>query len=435
MDYLNITGSTLEADTVSVGDGLKMEVMLLNVQMQAADKTGSAVFGCGVGGSVVCPVRNCGEMLVFGACDKRLHALDKQTGKELWQVAMDDVVWDVTVDGNRIYAASYDHSVYGVDTKGVVQWKFVTGDKVACQPTVHKNMVLVTSKDGCLYAIDKQAGKLLWKLSDGTPSYASPLVVNDTIYAGFFSGNCYALTEQGEVKWKVTVPGVVGCAAYEERKVFFPSSNGVVYALDEKGKVVWTYTTPGRLFNWQTPLVENGILYLTSADSKVWALRTNGELLWTITLDAYAYHLPVIDDDRLYVVALEGVIYEVDKQTGAILRKKAVGAKSNSILLLGDRFYLGCWDCKVLCITKNWEAVWEAPTSMSYLSQIEFIPFKPALLSKRELETGMQIAQEKEGYKTGAQTRLEGGGGSVYSGLNVGYASSSQYISKSKYVK
>lgn len=70
--------------------------------------------------------------------------------------------------------------------------------------------------------------------------YATPAVVDDTVYAGDTSGTVYALTRKGQLIWKSTVNGpITASALVTDRMVILGDQLGYVYGLDRwSGRVI-----------------------------------------------------------------------------------------------------------------------------------------------------------------------------------------------------
>jgi len=97
--------------------------------------------------------------VVFGGRDKRLHCLNKDTGK--------------------------------------VFWTFPTRGKVDSSPAICGDKVVVGSDDGRLYVVSLSAGKELWSYEIGQPITSSPAVVDGMVVVGCEDGNVYCFGPKG----------------------------------------------------------------------------------------------------------------------------------------------------------------------------------------------------------------------------------------------
>ncbi len=130
-----------------------------------------------------------GSLLLVGAFDRSLHALDvDQGGAEQWAFPGDG--WFMArpmVDGQTVYAATMRGSVYAVDREtGAQRWAFTAEDgaEFRAAPALVDGNVVVAARDGRVFALDSSTGNLAWSvdsLADGSLN-ADPLVDGENIY-------------------------------------------------------------------------------------------------------------------------------------------------------------------------------------------------------------------------------------------------------------
>ena len=100
-----------------------------------------------------CSTRSC-VCVVVGCRDKRLHCLDRKSGKRLWA--------------------------------------FRTRGSVDSSPVVADGKVVVGSNDGNLYIVSLADGKKLWSYEIGEPIIAAPALANGVVIIGAEDGRVYA---------------------------------------------------------------------------------------------------------------------------------------------------------------------------------------------------------------------------------------------------
>ena len=430
--YLDATGPAPEASGISITDSMGVELAVLDFQLQAQDKTQSPVFGVGVGGTIVSQPKIKGGTVYFGACDKNIYAVDVQTGKEKWRFSLQDIVFDVALANDTVYAASYDRCLYAISEAGKLRWRFEAKGMITCTPLVAGGIVFIVGGDCTLYAVDEETGRVKWSIVDGMPSFGCPAVEGDTVYIGFLSGNCYAISLNGSVKWVFTAAGPTGSATIG-RYIYFPSFNGKVYALNRDGSLVWAYTTGVKNLVWKPGAVGNDTVYITGADQDVYAISEGGDLRWKFPTDSLVFGTLLLSPTSLSFGSFEGMFYTIDRESGALRTKKPLGGKVICASRAGDRLFFSCYDCKLLCTDLEGNVLWSFPTSLSYVSSFNFQSIRPQTLASSQLQAGQDNQRETEAYK--GKVRQEAAGGSVYSALNIGYASSfNQYTKRTKYV-
>jgi len=93
------------------------------------------------------------EVVVVGAQDKLIHALDPKSGRKLWT--------------------------------------FPTHGRVDSSPVIVGSRVFVGSADGTFYALDRATGRSLWQFTSGGKIVASAAVAGGALVIGSDSGDLY----------------------------------------------------------------------------------------------------------------------------------------------------------------------------------------------------------------------------------------------------
>jgi outer membrane protein assembly factor BamB len=96
------------------------------------------------------------DLVIVGGRDKRLHALDRATGKQKWSVpTRGHVDSSPVVVGNRVFVGSLDATLYVIDlVPGTVNKKFELGKKgIIASPAVAENCLVIGTLDGELVCL------------------------------------------------------------------------------------------------------------------------------------------------------------------------------------------------------------------------------------------------------------------------------------------
>ncbi|HEY6640877.1 PQQ-binding-like beta-propeller repeat protein [Povalibacter sp.] len=214
----------------------------------------------------------------------------------------------------------YNHSerTLGVGNVGrlVAKWRLPTEGDVSANPAVDATTVYVPDFAGNLFAVDRESGKVRWKVNvgdltgiPGNHARATPAITGNLLIVGDQAGKVMSPDGwvlgvnkvTGKLVWKTRVPGggfpiitqaavvygnlaYVGVASYEEALVRFGfplTFRGSVLALDVRtGKVRWqTYMAPpgytGAAVWGSTPAIDRSRNALYVATGNNYAVPVN----------------------------------------------------------------------------------------------------------------------------------------------------------------
>lgn len=141
-----------------------------------------------------------------------LTALDRSTGKTLWQVKTGMTVAGGVGGDDQISVVGGDKGdVFAYDAAGKLLWKSKVSSVVLSVPQVADDVVVVRSGDSRVVGLDAVDGKRLWSYERATPSlvvrsFASVTIQRGIVYAGFAAGKIVALDiKSGNLIWENSV--------------------------------------------------------------------------------------------------------------------------------------------------------------------------------------------------------------------------------------
>ncbi len=138
-----------------------------------------------------------------------LYAFESKTGKVRWKYfAGRGVTTDVLRLGDRIFAVTQNDELICLNVQnGQREWAFAStfaGNQpdLGHSPALSGDQIFFGGRDGIVYALEANTGKLLWKRRlDGALS-ASLRTFENHVYTGVASGRIYALNiETGAIDW------------------------------------------------------------------------------------------------------------------------------------------------------------------------------------------------------------------------------------------
>jgi outer membrane protein assembly factor BamB/PKD repeat protein len=176
-----------------------------------------------------------GNLVVFGANDNRVYAINRWSGKEAWNFTTGDSVWSSPAAANGlIYVGSNDWKVYAIyASNGSLAWFKATGDRVQSSPAVANNVVYAGSFDNTLYALNATTGAKLWTYDAKDSIWSSPAVSRDQVVFGSYNGNIHVVnTTTHALTWLRFVGRVTQSSpAISTDTILIGSTGGILYAL------------------------------------------------------------------------------------------------------------------------------------------------------------------------------------------------------------
>jgi outer membrane protein assembly factor BamB len=215
-----------------------------------------------------------GDSLYAGTNGGFLVALDRENGAERWRREIGKEIWATPVRaGEAIVIASMDGRLTAFSADGTERWQEKVAEAgIAGTPAVQGETLYAGSFDKRLYAVDARNGETLWRSPEaGNWFWTEPLVDGDNLYAGNLDGKVYAYDRRtGEERWQSDVDGPVrGRTALDGGVLLVPVKNGRLWGLrPESGTRAWEpVTIGGRLYTDLVPAT-GGVLLATETGRK-----------------------------------------------------------------------------------------------------------------------------------------------------------------------
>lgn len=199
-----------------------------------------------------------------------------------------------------------------------------------------------------------------WTFKTAAAVWGSPIVADGIVYFGSNDGNIYALKAgSGQQVWQFKTGGpVIGRPTIEGTYLYSLSDDGFLYKLDRRtSKLVWKFDTHGGSIkrDWPSPktegydyltssaTVEDGIVYIGSADKKLYALNAKtGEEKWNFETKGIVRSTPAVVAGRVIIGSHDYNVYAVDARTGALSWKYDTKREVvSSPLVVNGTVYIG----------------------------------------------------------------------------------------------
>jgi outer membrane protein assembly factor BamB len=296
-----------------------------------------------------------GDLVAFTSADGHLFALDAASGRLRWRLATGPTIpfpwgyesgdlWTSSptfADGLLLVGAG-DGVLYAVDARtGRVRWRMQTEGRIRSSPAVADGVVYVGSADGRFYAADLRTGRERWHFDtqgrtldsakfgfDRRTIQSSPTIAGDVVVFGARDGFLYALDrETGRPRWRYDykVSWVNGTPAVADGMVYVGTSDTrFVNALDlASGTERWRFPTRGIV--WSSAAVAGDALVVGEGGGLLHVIdRATGKERWQLALGAGIFSSPVVADDMIYFGSHDGGVYAVRASPASRALKRAV---------------------------------------------------------------------------------------------------------------
>jgi len=197
-----------------------------------------------IGGTVVSQDR-----LYFCTAKGLVYALDTVNGDYVWDYDIGEDVWaTLAIDGDTLYIGTFDKKLYAIEVNtGQEKWQqpFETGGPIISTPVVYDSTVYVASFDRHIYALDEEDGELVWQFPEaggdgdrpGKWFWASPVLYNSDIYAANMDGKVYVLdAASGSLIAAVDLGGAISSTPVAVGdEVFVAIEEGKIFSIDAAG--------------------------------------------------------------------------------------------------------------------------------------------------------------------------------------------------------
>ena len=246
---------------------------------------------------------------------------------------------NLVIGESLVFASSTDGFLYALEKEGLQLgekgWRIevgrgpeleqlIAGPTLWNSPGVDRQMVLVGSEDGSLYAFDAKpmdpadpfADQLLWSFATGGKIWSTPAIREGTAYFGSHDQNVYAVhLEEGRdtrEKWRFATGGTVASRPLLFRDmVIVGSFDKTLYALDAAdGTLRWTFE--GDNWFWAGAVADDKTIFAPSMDGNVYALDAGGNLRWKHQMGSAIVSTPVLTTSGLVVAGKNGKISLLD---------------------------------------------------------------------------------------------------------------------------
>jgi outer membrane protein assembly factor BamB len=321
------------------------------------------------------------QLFLTGADDstRQIYCFETDTGKLLWQHDVNDIpgsghdgllpdVLDetgfaaptATTNGRYVAAIFATGELVCVNMKGERIWAKHLGIPKnhyghASSLISHKNMLFVQydqEEDSQLLAFDLTSGNPAWHAKRGVISWSSPILIDNKGRMELILTNSKAVDsydpKSGKLLWHVECLSgeVAPSATYADGIVCVANESATASAINVGNhgsvpKILWQWDEA--LPDAASPLANEDFLILPTGFGVVSCLDVKtGRVLWEQEFDDGFYSSPILVNDRVYVIDLNGrmQIFKMDDEF-VLLGTSEIGEDAyGTPAFIGDRIYI-----------------------------------------------------------------------------------------------
>jgi outer membrane protein assembly factor BamB len=257
--------------------------------------------------------------IFFGTPSRFTHAVDSETGKELWRFELGAAI---------SVAPSYSNGKIYVGQQGGEDYFYCldanTGQKVWQQAigwvwgscNIAEGKVLVPCIDGYATCLDENTGAIAWRHRTNSSLCTEPTINDGTVFFGGWDRFIYSFDlHTGKINWSKYFDhgSDSGAMIAHEGKLYFPSPGSEFRCLNaETGELEWNIYVEASIFNVTPAFKDNHVfasamigrmLGSTPVYCNVYRINLDTQkIIWTHPGGGHT--APVVVGDRVYVGSL-----------------------------------------------------------------------------------------------------------------------------------
>ncbi|MFZ1075607.1 MAG: PQQ-binding-like beta-propeller repeat protein [Minisyncoccia bacterium] len=320
------------------------------------------------------------------------------------------------IDAANVYFGTDDGYVYALaQDSGAEHWRFKVGLRPRGPYTISNllradSAVFFTSKNGKVFALNADTGKMLWVFDDADWCTSNIAISAEKkslfvgINAGWFNKRNYLVAldaENGDEKWRIPTPEqvlTVTVDASNQERIAVGCADGTFLMLRAKdGSQMWSFKTGAKItgnsaripkiggivvgsydsflyileeetgtpvhkieFEFgiaTTPLVIDTHIIVSGLDKKVYCISAlTAEILWQFETKGRIFADPVFINGRIFVGSNDSRLYELDPATGKCLSFfQTVERITNPVVYAPETnsYFLATFANELYCLTEK----------------------------------------------------------------------------------
>jgi len=235
---------------------------------------------------------------------------------------------DPAVDGDLLLASSQDGEVAALDpSRGEARWKTRLSDALTLGPLAVAGRIFQATRDGRLFALNGEDGRILWTIDLGSAAAFPPRPIASRLLVATAGEKLLALDPaDGRILAGRPLPGRPTTPPVEAPgSILIGTEHGIVLALDRETLGVRWQRYTGQAIT-APPLFDSKRVYVASADRTLRCLRfRSGRPLWMMRTGAILTAPPFVLGPYLYLLCYDNDIYVLKARNGHLMTRVRMG--------------------------------------------------------------------------------------------------------------
>jgi outer membrane protein assembly factor BamB len=248
--------------------------------------------------------------------DGNLYSIDSANGKVNWQIKAGGPLLfksELVVSDGKIFIATGFGIVEAYDLTGKKIWDNDLDEAIYNSLLIVKKSLIIATDALKLYSLDSKDGDKNWSTEiDDKVITLTPLVHDDIIYFGCYSGTFYAVSlDDGDIIWTYKSNGAIySSPVVVEKSIYFGSEDGYVYSLNDKtGALNWQFKSSYPVKS--SPLFAFGSIVVAN-DRTIFSLNPlNGNIIWQNSFGSKIKTSPTFAGDTVILGLVNGDIVSI----------------------------------------------------------------------------------------------------------------------------
>jgi eukaryotic-like serine/threonine-protein kinase len=271
----------------------------------------------------------------IGSNNGEFVAISADKGEKIWSFdagaeILTTALWVEDGEASKVVFGAGDGTLYALNTKGEVSWKYKTDQAIFSSPVLgENNTIYFGTNNADIIAVNGSTGEELWKNTDADFSIeTSPLLIEGLVVCGAWDGNVYAVSQtDGTLKWKTAGPM---CQTKNSRYYGpaddAPKAIGNQIYITDRGYVAGIYDLEGNYVKELATkcaaiasVTDEKALYLRSTANQLIKTDAQGTPSWTVEVPAGRIPSPpTVDGNNVYLTSNTGRLSALSAETGAL---------------------------------------------------------------------------------------------------------------------